>query len=253
MKRALITILCVGLLSGMLYAQEARQPKTEKDKDKVTDVQKPKASSPNEVAGLKLPADQEVDYDAQFITVQAECKGTVKWLVLSTEDKVKYKVGSNTTEIDIGIPPHEGSISVFAIGVVDGKATDFARMEIIIKGPAPPDPKPDPKPTPTPVSKVVLPLHLSIVEDANKRTPAIRAIIEDPAFRAALKAKQVNFWLYTPTSKEVTDKGFAASVQKYGVPTMILQDSTGVGLSIGPLPATQADILNLIQPFLNKQ
>jgi hypothetical protein len=178
-----------------------------------------KAAAQNEVTGLKLPAPQTVNYDEGFVSLSADCKGTVKWLVLSTSAKVKFKVNPSTpNDIDIAVPPYESTITVFCVGVIEGKMTEFARTDVTIKGPAPPGPGPAPNPTP---SDVKGPFHLSVIEDPAKRTNEIKAVIESADMRDKLKAKQVTVRIYTATDPVLAQKKFDAVLQKYGAPVMI--------------------------------
>jgi hypothetical protein len=209
----------------------------------------PPITAPNEVAGLKLPAAQTVNYDEGFISLTADCKGTVKWLVLSTSVKVKFKVNPATpNDIDVAVPPYESGITVFAIGVVEGKQTDFARTDITVKGPAGPGPPPTPIPP-----DVKGPFHLSIVEDPTKRTDAIRNVIESNELRTTLKNKQVALRVYTTTDPEVKEKKFDAVLQRFGAPLMVLQDDNGKGLVIGPLSQDVPSLLKLLVPYIGGQ
>ena len=206
----------------------------------------PTISKLNEVASLKLPPSQTVNYDEGFISLHADTTGTVNWLVLSTNKRVKYRViPSSPNDIDIAIPPFQSSISVFAVAVINGQLTQFARTDITINGP------PEPAPTP-PAPAVVLPLHLSFIEDPTKRTDAIKGIIESTTLRAQLTAKNIQVRQYTTTDPTLAAKNFTSPLQQYGAPLMILQDNTGRALVIGPLPATPAALLQLIGPYVQK-
>lgn len=205
-------------------------------------------ASPNEVTGLKLPETRSVDYDEGFVTLEAECKGVVQWLVLSTSVKVKYKVSkASPNEIDIAIPPYESIITVYAVAMVDNKLTQFARTDVNVKGPPIPQP-PDPIPTPGPDVKG--PLHLSIIEDPAARTPAIRAIIDSQEMRNKLKDKKVNVRVYSKNDEEIKNKKFDAVLTKYNTPILILQDNTGKGLVIGELPKDVAGVYKLVGPYV---
>ena len=72
------------------------------------------SKSSNEVAGLKLPASATVQHDEGFITITADCKGDVRWLVLSTAARVKYKV-VKATEIIVAVPIHEAIVTIYAV------------------------------------------------------------------------------------------------------------------------------------------
>lgn len=209
----------------------------------------------NEVSGLKLPASQTVNFDEGFVSLHADTTGTVKWLVLSTSHKVKYKVNPATpNDIDVAIPPYAGAVTVFAIAAVNGQLTDYARTDITITGPPEPPPAPgpgpNPPPTPGPTPAVSLPLHLSFIEDPTKRTDAIKSVIESTTLRGQLTAKGIKVRQYTINDPLIAQKNFTAALQKYGAPLMILQDNTGRALVISALPADQAALLKLISPYV---
>ena len=200
----------------------------------------------NEVAGLKLPAPKTVEYDAQFITVTAETKGAVKWLVLSTSQKLKYKVHKEDgNEVDVGIPPEESVITIFAIALVDGKMTDYARTDITVKGPPGPGPAPNP-----PASVVKLPLHVTIVEDPTKRTPEIRDIIDSAPLRAQLESQKCITRVYSKNDPKLVEKGIDKLVATMTMPVLIIQDSDGRLLFSDRLPLTQSGVLNVVAKVL---
>lgn len=196
------------------------------------------------VDGLKLPAPQTVPFDEGYINLSADTKGTVKWLVLSTSTKLKFRVSpTSPNEITVAVPPYETSMVIFAIAQVDGKMTDFARTEVNVTGGT--------KPPDNPPANVKLPLHLSIVEDPGARTPAIRAIIDDPALRDRLKSKQILFRAFATADKvDLQRFRFDGIVATHGVPVMILQDNDGKALVIQRLPADQAELLKILAPYV---
>lgn len=200
-------------------------------------------SASNEVDGLKLPPNQTVPFDEGFVSLHAVTTGTVQWLVLSTNQKVKYKVNPATpNDIDVGISPYPGTITVFAIAVVNGKLTEYARTDITITGAGPPTP-------PAPVA-FALPLHLSYIVDPTKQTDAIKSILESSSLRTQLANKQVLVRQYNINDPIVTQKNFTAVLQKYGAPMLILQDNTGRAIVISALPADVPAVLALLGPYL---
>lgn len=239
-------IACCTLFVTTISAQAPQQPNTP--------AAPAAASTQNVVAGLTLPASQTVNYDEGFVSLTAECKGTVKWLVLSTTARVKFKVNAETPNyIDVAVPPQEGSIAVFCVGIVDGKLTDIARTDITVRGP--PDPTPPVTPPAPPVTPPVTPpaagpLHLSIIEDPQNRTQAIRGILDNTALVAQLRAKNIIVRTYAMNDPVLATKNFTAIVQRYGAPTLILQDNTGRALVLGSLPATPAALLQQLTPFV---
>jgi hypothetical protein len=206
----------------------------------------------NEVVGLKLPPSQVTNYDEGFVTVTADCKGIVRWLVLSTNAKVKFKVNTATpNEIDVAIPPYESIITLFAIGLVDGKLTEYARTDITVKGgiqpPVPPDPRP---PDPKPPVAVAFPLHLTIIEDPSKRTPEIVQVIEDKDLRTKLKGKNILTRVYSVRDPKLTEYGFDKLLKDKSLPYMVLQDNDGQLLLPQQLSRTSAELLKILGPYV---
>lgn len=202
--------------------------------------------SRHEVDGLKLPAPQEVPIDEQFITLNADCTGTVKWLILTTDTKIKYKIDSaRPNEIQVGIPPRKTTITVFAVGIINGKLTDFARTEVTVKGP-------EPGPTPTPIANLVYPLHVTFIEDPMQRTPEIRSVVESQDLRRRLADRKCITRVYSKDDPVLVARGQKKLVDRHGIPLMIVQDDKGVLLHVSPLPASPEAVLNDIDKIIGK-
>lgn len=89
------------------------------------------AKAQNKVKDLELPADVEVDAAKKTFTVEGKCQGLIKWLVTS-EVKTKYTINEVKNSININLPP-SGPVHVVAIGIIEGKPTEFATMKINVK------------------------------------------------------------------------------------------------------------------------
>jgi hypothetical protein len=87
----------------------------------------------NKVNGLELPKPMVVKPSEGFVVVEARCKGTVKWLLVS-EGKVKYLENNSNNSVTVAVP-QSGEVAVFAIGLVDSKMTDFAVTTISTEKP----------------------------------------------------------------------------------------------------------------------
>lgn len=85
----------------------------------------------NKVENLSLPSDSIVKVDEGFTVIKAECKGTVRWLVLCPKP-VKYIAIDASNTLILGIPP-SGSVNVFAVGLCDGKLTEFAKTVVTVQ------------------------------------------------------------------------------------------------------------------------
>jgi hypothetical protein len=224
----------------------------------------------NKVPGLSLPPNFPVAYDEGFITIKADCKGTVDWIVLTTAKKVKYKTYEK--EIDISVPPTDCIVTVFCYGYVDGKLTRAARCDIKVVAPQPkpkpePEPQPQPQPTPTPEPTPVPPnpspippnagnLIVTVVEDPLKRDPTYSTVtkwfstaskLQAAGHRPFLKSIRdpvIKKWLDTAAAK---DKNFADALNRAGLPMLIIQNINGKPLAVGPCPRTEEELFSILQ------
>lgn len=237
--RILTIILALALLVTPVFAQEGPVP--------------PKASptaaaaTASSVPGLDIPPDQTVNYDEGFVNLQAKCKGPVKWLVVSGI-KVKYITVAQTNSIIISVPPQAGAINVFAIGLVDGNMTDYARSVITINGPVPgpapgPNPGPNPGPAPIPSGK----LHVTLLVDMNNVTPELAKLVNSETLRKAITGSGNWFRLYDLKSPIVATKKLDVVAQKVGGSSvMIIQSDDGRVLDARPIPTNENDIIHLV-------
>lgn len=222
-------------------------------------VEKAPIASINQVEGISLPADQVVAPDEGFVNIAATCKGTVKWLVISSV-KVKYVTNDATNSIIVSVPTTSGTVvSVFAVGLVDGKMTEFVRTVIQVNGtppgPTPPGPTP-PGPTPpgpTPPGPVGGKFHLTFVVDMNNATPELAALLNSQTLRKTISDKGGFLRIYDKTSPIVAQKKLDGLVTKAGGgPTMILQAPDGNVLNGTELtiPRTDAEVVAIINKYV---
>lgn len=223
--------LAVVLLVGSAFAQE--------------DVKS--AVTASSVAGLELPPDQTVGNDEGFLNIQAKCKGDVKWLVVAGV-KVKYVNVPQTNSIIISVPTQGGVVSVFAVGLVDGKLTEFARTNITVNGssptpgPTPPGPNPGPNP-PQNNSK----LHVTFLIDLNNPTPELAKLLNSASLRTGINQRGHWFRRYDLKSAIVAQKKLDKVVQEVGGPAvMVIQADDGRVLDKRPIPGNEAEIFNII-------
>jgi len=98
-----------------------------------SDVPTVKTETTNKVLNLELPPNQEVKPDEGFVLLKADCKGTVKWLVVSP-NPVKYVANDQNNTLIVGVPP-SGAVTVFAVGLCENKITEFAKTVITVQEP----------------------------------------------------------------------------------------------------------------------
>ena len=203
----------------------------------------------NKVEGLELPADSEVAPDEGFVSISALCKGSVKWLVIC-QNKIKYIVNDNNNSIIVSVP-QTGNITIFAVGLVENKMTEFAKTVITIKGnnPTPPNPNVDPRPTPTP--KPSSSLHVTFVLDFNDSTPEIASVINSQNVRKTITDGKSYIRVYDVTNSIIGEKKLDQVLKQVGGDNMMLiQDSEGKVLFASPIPKTESEAIATLKKYI---
>lgn len=194
-------------------------------------------------------------------------KGEVRWLVFGTAD-VDFETSGNTVAL-VSLPDG-GRIDVFAIASNDGKLSEFASFVIVSRGvpptpiPVPPGPQPPlpPQPPgPNPTKPIVGKVHVSIIEDAQTRTPETGALIASQTFRAALG--QAVFRVFdwrdqslarsriVATAQGVTmNRADGSVVAQSALPTLLVSDDAGTVHVAVVLPKGEAAVLATLKPYL---
>lgn len=211
----------------------------------------PTNNKANKVEGLEIPPDIEVAPDEGFVALQANAKGSVKWLVIS-QSKVKFLTNDTANTIIISIP-QSGSINVFAVALVENKLTDFAKTTITVKGnnvDPKPNPNVDPKPDPKPSN---LPLHVTFVFDVNESTPEIASVLNSQELRKYVSENKSFMRVYDINSDVVKNKKLDTIVGKVGANNMIVvQEADGTLLYASPIPKTDKDTLEILKKYFPK-
>lgn len=224
---------------------------------------KPVALS-NEATGIKLPNNFTKTVADQYVDVQADCKGQVSWLITSATITPKYTDRGNNT-VTVGIPNTPAVITVYAIGLVDGKLTTFVRTDITVMAADPnvqpqPPPAPTPGPTPGPAPNPPVaggtPYHVSIVEDASKRTPELAQILDSPTINNKLAPPDYKLYDLPLNSDLVKAKGLAAKIDaaqkshpEWAAVTawVVVQRSNGVVTLVVPVPKTENELVTAVK------
>jgi len=213
----------------------------------------PTNNKANKVEGLEIPPDMEVNPDEGFVALQANAKGTVKWLVIS-QAKVKFLTNDTANTIIISVP-QSGQINVFAVALVDNKITDFAKTSIVVKGSKPepnvdPNPKPNPNVDPKPTG---LPLHVTFVFDVNENTPDIASVLNSQELRKYVTDNKSFFRVYDLNSDVVKNKKLDTIIPKVGTNNMmVVQESDGNLLYASPIPKTDKEALEVLKKYFSK-
>jgi hypothetical protein len=230
--RIMASVLALFMIVGSVAAQDVPVPAP--------------VSAGASVPGLELPPNQTVNFDEGFVNIQAKCKGDVKWLVVS-QVKVKYITVPQTSSIILSVPPQGGVITVFAVGLVDGKLTDFASTNVTVvqNGPSP-----GPAPGPVDPSQK---LHLTFLIDMNNPSPELAKLLNSETLRKGINQKGHWFRLYDIKSPIVAQKNLAGEVAKVGGNNvLIVQSDNGRVLVARAIPNSEAEIFAIIQQITGK-
>lgn len=198
------------------------------------------SSAGNKVDGLELPANMTVAFDEGFVRLDAKTDGEVKWLVLAGF-KVKYIQIPAANAIIVSVPPQGGKISVFGIAVVKGKQTEFARTDITVTV------APKPEPTPDPNAIATGKLHITVVIDPDKVTPAQAQLLNSSTLRQAISDKGFVFRIYNADAKVLVERKLDSFVKKVGVPALIIQADDGTVVYDKVLPKAENDFMAVIK------
>lgn len=201
------------------------------------------AELPNKVSGLELPADQTINYDEGFVNIQAQCKGEVKWLVVSSL-KVKFVQVPNNALI-ISVPPQSTTITIFAVGLVDGKQTEFARTNIQVGG-APNPMGANPNISGTNPGVKAGPFHVTFVVDMNQATPEIAQMLNSPTLRQGITAKGNFFRIYDIKSPIIKQKKIDLAIANLGSNCIVIQNNEGTVVTAQPLPKNEQEIFQIV-------
>ena len=158
--KLLLGVVVTILLAGPVTAQTQAlivPPLSGKQKESVT-------NAANKVDGFALPVDQTVSPEEGFVIIKAECNGPIRWIVLAGV-KVKY-LEIPGGSIAVAVPSKAETISIFAVGLVNGKLTDYAQTNIIVQSN-----------NPSPVTPGAAPYHITMVVDMSAATPQVAALL----------------------------------------------------------------------------
>lgn len=163
----------------------------------------PPADSParHMVEGLRLPAPQTVP-PGKLVRVTAECDGDVAFAVLSPAgSEPEYEIDGPGKRVLLVSPAAGQTLTILAVGQVDGKLTRFARTFVQSSGQPsprpPPEPEPGPKPQPVAAAKFV-----TVLIDYSAG-PAPPAYVSGASLRQQLQARGVSLTVLSATAEEV--------------------------------------------------
>jgi hypothetical protein len=189
------------------------------------------------VEGLELPEDIIVENSEGFMLVQAKSKGKVKWLVVS-QSKVKYVANEETNSLVVAVP-QSGTVSIFAVSLVDSKLTEFAKTSITVKGTKPIDPV-------KPIVVVKEGLHVTFLFDFNNSNSELAAILNSKPIRDEITKTKSYYKVYDIVSPIVKNKKLDTLLEKTGNSLFIVQSSDGTVLHYSEIPKTEKEVLDVL-------
>jgi hypothetical protein len=190
--------------------------------------------------GLELPDEITVDASEGFMLVQAKSKGKVKWLVVS-QSKVKYVANEESNSLVVAVP-QSGSVNIFAVALVDGKLTEFAKTSISVK-----NNKPDPvKPIDPDKPNTKENLHITFLFDFNNSNPDLAAVLNSKTIRDEISKSKSYYKVYDINSPIVKSKKLDTLLEKTGNSLFIVQSSDGTVLHYSAIPKTEKEVLDTL-------
>ena len=186
----------------------------------------------NKVADLELPPNTVVEASKKTITVDGKCQGLIKWLVTS-DIPTKYTVNESKNSVTINLP-ESGNINVIALGIINGKATDFAITNIKIKG--------EDKKLP-----IVEKTQSSVYVFAD-----IKNISQEKLnlFDTLYQNKNIKFLLNDLSSPLLLQTKYSEIYQSLNQKSLLLvEDSTGKIIYAQPLPQDTQSILEILKQY----
>jgi hypothetical protein len=179
------------------------------------------------VAGIQLPANQEITSKKRFVLVKATTDNAnqqVKWLVLGSVANSQPTVLASPTGKQILVFPndHADLITVLAWSAVGGSPTDAAVTQIKVNGPPPPTPTPPNPPTPTPTLGK---LHVTVIMDFSAMTTDLASLRSSKSFRDGLTAADCEYHEFDVSGVPADMQPLVTKVG--GAPAVIIQNSDG--------------------------
>lgn len=211
MKKQLLSFVFFAIISTITYAQN---------------------TLPNKVEGLELPAKISVPTEQKTVVVQAKCSGLVKWVVTSKEN-TKYTIDEQTNKITINLPS-SGEMNVLAIGILNGKVTEFASTQISVM------PKKEIKIPNEQLPKVTMFLNYA------KLTSEELKIINNQYTN--LYTKYRCYDINSPILETEKYMGIAKTPNQESL--MVIEGTDGKVLWSGPVPKTEKEVAEIIKTHL---
>jgi hypothetical protein len=209
------------------------------------------AAEADPAAKITAPEKTQVGFPVQLQTEGSVGKA-MKWIVFPGDPGAVFLsvVTEDGERVGLFVSPKPGTFC-FALVAVSGDKIAVAKHMLVVEGAQPnPNPYPNPLPPPAPVGK----LWTVIVEESGQLTPAQGRIVTSKALADWIRSKgHPPTWIIDKDVLDENDKQ-PASLKEYlarakSLPFLFLVSETGTVLYEGPLPDSEAAILELLKKY----
>ena len=209
------------------------------------------------VAKITAPEKAPVGFPVQLQTDGSTAKA-MKWIAFPSDPGVVFLsvVTEDGQRVGLFVSPHPGTF-YFALVATSGEKIAVAKHTLVIESPQPnpaPNPQPDPAPNPVPPPVPVGKLWTVVVEESGQLTPAQGKIVTSKSVADYLQAKgHHKAWII---DKDVLDENDREppSLAEYiarakTLPYLFLVSEAGTVLHEGPLPESEAALLEILKRY----
>jgi hypothetical protein len=174
----------------------------------------------------------------------------MKWIVFPSDAGAVFLsvVTEEGQRVGLFVSPKPGTY-YFALAAASGDKIAVAKHTLVVEGPQPsPAPDPSPVPPPTPVGK----MWTVIVEESGQLTPAQGKVVASKAAADWIESKgHHKAWVIDKDALDENGQQPASLKQYVGraksLPFLFLVSETGTVLHEGPLPETEAALIELLK------
>jgi hypothetical protein len=205
------------------------------------------AADADPVAKITGPEKAAVGFPV-LLQTEGSVGKAMKWIAFPNDPSVVFLsvVTEDGQRVGLFVSPKPGTF-YFALVAASGEKIAVAKHTLIIEGPQP-EPKPDP--VPVPVGK----MWTVIVEESGQLTPAQGRIVTSKSVADWIQSKgHHKAWVIDKDALDENDKQ-PASLKEYiarakSLPFLFLVSESGTVLFEGPLPESEAAVLQLMKKY----
>jgi len=115
-------------------------------------------------------------------------------------------------------------------------------------GPTPPPPPPGPTPPPGPLpppTPITEPVHVTLIYDMDRIATSRPAVVSNLSIREAAKKLNIFWRTYDDSSSDLIPLKILPTIEKIGVPALVIQRTNGTVIDVLPCPATPNSVIDL--------